>query len=51
VAKRRGVWKKGHPPHERQQMKLALDTTHILGRGAVKDSYHRVPRTLTEGVM
>ena len=40
VAKRRGVWKKGHPPHERQQMKLALDTTHILGRGAVKDSYH-----------
>ena len=51
VAKRRGVWKKGHPPHERQQMKLALDTTHILGRGAVKDSYNRVPRTLTEGVM
>jgi hypothetical protein len=40
VAKRRGVWKKGHPPHERQQMKLALDTTHILGRGAVKDSYN-----------
>jgi len=39
VAKRRGVWKKGHPPHERQQMKLALDTTHILGRGAVKDTY------------
>jgi hypothetical protein len=40
VAKRRGVWKKGHPQHERQQMKLALDTTHILGRGAVKDSYN-----------
>src|SRR5438128_2485413 len=40
VAKRRGVWKKGHPPHERQHMKLALDTTHILGRGAVKDSYN-----------
>src|SRR5579859_1522684 len=40
VAKRRGVWKKGHAPHERQQMKLALDTTHILGRGAVKDSYN-----------
>src|SRR4030081_4032505 len=40
VAKRRGVWKKGHPPHERQQMKLALDTTHILGRGAVKDTYN-----------
>ncbi len=40
VAKRRGVWKKGHAPQERQQMKLALDTTHILGRGAVKDSYN-----------
>src|SRR5438445_4099488 len=40
VAQRRGVWKKGHAPHERQQMKLALDTTHILGRGAVKDSYN-----------
>jgi hypothetical protein len=40
MAKRRGVWKKGHPPHERQQMKLALDTTHILGRGAVKDTYN-----------
>src|SRR6266852_724798 len=40
VAKRRGVWKKGHPPHERQQIKLALDTTHILGRGAVKDTYN-----------
>src|SRR5438874_2230638 len=40
LAKRRGVWKKGHAPHERQQMKLALDTTHILGRGAVKDSYN-----------
>lgn len=40
VAKRRGVWKKGHPQHERQHMKLALDTTHILGRGAVKDSYN-----------
>jgi len=40
VAKRRGVWKKSHPPHERQHMKLALDTTHILGRGAVKDTYN-----------
>src|SRR5262249_9593012 len=40
VATRRGVWKKGHPPHERQQIKLALDTTHILGRGAVKDTYN-----------
>src|SRR6266704_3688172 len=39
VAKRRGVWKKGHPQHEQQQqLKLALDTTHILGRGAVKDT-------------
>jgi len=40
VAQRRGVWKKGHAPQERQHMKLALDTTHILGRGAVKDSYN-----------
>ena len=40
VAKRGGVWKKGHPPHERQHMKLALDTTHILGRGAVNDTYN-----------
>lgn len=40
VAKRRGVWKKGHPPHERQHIKLALDTTHILGRGAVRDTYN-----------
>jgi transposase len=40
VAKRRGVWKKGRPPDERQHIKLALDTTHILGRGAVKDSYN-----------
>jgi hypothetical protein len=40
MAKRRGVWKKGYAPHERQQMKLALDTTHILGRGAVTDTYN-----------
>jgi hypothetical protein len=40
IAKRRGVWKKGHPPHERQHIKLALDTTHILGRGAIKDTYN-----------
>jgi hypothetical protein len=40
AATRRGVWKKGHPPHERQHIKLALDTTHILGRGAVKDTYN-----------
>jgi hypothetical protein len=40
VAKHRGIWKKGHPPDERQHIKLALDTTHILGRGAVKDTYN-----------
>jgi len=40
IAQRRGVWKKGHPPHERQHIKLALDTTHVLGRGAVKDTYN-----------
>jgi hypothetical protein len=40
LAKRRGVWKKGHAPQERQHIKLALDTTNILGRGAVKDSYN-----------
>src|SRR3954466_5124176 len=40
AAKRRGVWKKGHAPQERQHIKLALDTTHILGRGAVKDTYN-----------
>ena len=40
VAKHRGVWKKGHPPDERQHVKLALDTTHILGRGAVRDTYN-----------
>jgi hypothetical protein len=51
VAKHRGVWKKGKAPEERQHIKLALDTTYILGRGAVKDTYNRVPRTLTEGVM
>src|SRR6202011_540611 len=38
IAKRRGIWKKGHPPNERQHMKVALDTTHILARGAVKDT-------------
>jgi Transposase DDE domain len=40
IAKHRGVWKKGHPAHERQHIKLALETTHILGRGAVKDTYN-----------
>ena len=40
VAKRRGVWKKGKAPDERQHIKLALDTTYILGRGAVKDTYN-----------
>src|SRR5260370_40121292 len=40
VAQRRGGWQKGHPPHERPHMKPALDTTHILGRRAVKDRYN-----------
>jgi len=40
VAKHRGTWKKGHAPDQRQHMKLALDTTHILGRGAVKDTFN-----------
>jgi transposase len=40
VVKHRGKWKKGHAPDERQHMKLALDTTNILGRGAVKDTYN-----------
>jgi Transposase DDE domain/Transposase domain (DUF772) len=39
-AKRQGAWKKGHPPEERTHIKLALDTTHILGRGAVRDTYN-----------
>src|SRR5256886_1617789 len=40
IAKRRGAWKKGRAPDERQHIKLALDTTHILGRGAVRDTYN-----------
>jgi Transposase DDE domain/Transposase domain (DUF772) len=40
VAKHRGVWKKGKAPDERQHIKLALDTTYILGRGAVRDTYN-----------
>jgi hypothetical protein len=40
VAKRRGVWKKGKAPDERQHIRLALDTTYILGRGAVRDTYN-----------
>jgi hypothetical protein len=40
VAKHRGMWKKGHAPQERQHIKLALDTTYILGRGAVRDTYN-----------
>ena len=40
VAKRRGVWKKGKAPDERQHIKLALDTTYMLGRGAVRDTYN-----------
>jgi hypothetical protein len=47
-AKRQGVWKKGHPPHERQHIKLALDTTHILGRGAVKDTYNLLADGIVE---
>jgi len=34
LAKQRGHFKGG------QKLKLALDTTHILGRGAVKDTYN-----------
>jgi hypothetical protein len=34
------MWKKGHAPQERQHIKLALDTTYILGRGAVRDTYN-----------
>jgi len=45
------VWKKGHAPQERQHIKLALDTTYVLGRGAVRDTYNRVPRMLSEDVM
>jgi Transposase DDE domain/Transposase domain (DUF772) len=40
VAKHRGVWKKGKAPEERRHIKLALDTTYILGRGAVRDTYN-----------
>jgi hypothetical protein len=40
VAKRRGMWKKGQAPQERQHSKVALDTTYILGRGAVRDTYN-----------
>jgi hypothetical protein len=47
VAKRRGVWKNGHAPAARQQIKLALDTTHILGRGAVRDTYN----LLADGIL
>jgi transposase len=47
LAKRRGVWKKGQAPHERQHIKVALDTTHILGRGAVKDTYN----LLADGIL
>lgn len=48
VAKRRGVWKKGHAPQERQHIKLALDTTNILGRGAVKDTYNLLADGIVE---
>jgi hypothetical protein len=48
VAKRRGVWKKGRAPQERQHIKVALDTTNILGRGAVKDSYNLLADGIVE---
>ena len=35
----RGV-EEGESAEERQHIKLALDTTYILGRGAVKDTYN-----------
>jgi hypothetical protein len=41
LARRRG-WLKQHRP-----LKVALDTTHILGRGAVKDTYN----LLAEGIV
>jgi hypothetical protein len=47
VAKHRGVWKKGRAPDERQHIKLALDTTYILGRGAVRDTYN----LLADGIL
>lgn len=34
LAKQRGVWRASQP------LKVALDTTNILGRGAVKDTYN-----------
>ena len=48
VAKRRGVWKKGHAPQERQHIKLALDTTYVLGRGAVRDTYNLLADGIVE---
>src|SRR5271154_6251938 len=35
-----GCGRRGKAPEERQHIKLALDTTNILGRGAVKDTYN-----------
>src|ERR671934_2753958 len=37
LAKRRGKFRANDG--ERRKLKVALDTTHILGRGAVKDAY------------
>ena len=48
MAKRRGAWKKGHAPQERQHIKLALDTTYILGRGAVRDTYNLLADGIVE---
>src|SRR5260370_18667910 len=38
VAKRQGQFRT--PPGDARQLKVALDTTNILGRGAVKDTYN-----------
>ena len=43
LAKRQGYFK------GKKKLKVALDTTHILGHGAVKDTYNRVPRMREEG--
>jgi len=45
LARQRGYLKK------QKKLKVALDTTAIFGRGAVKDTYNSVPRMLREGAM
>jgi hypothetical protein len=42
LAKQRGWLKKNRP------LKVALDTTHILGRGAVKDTYNLLADGIVE---